>query len=164
VFSLSLSLRPLSLSLLAFSIGFFFFFCFSRLCSVPVSSYVYRNVLGHVAQLGYKAVAIDFLGAGLSEKPLDGNYDFSSMADLLQDVLKSMGLNRVHLFVHDLAGPIGLEFAIRHPNDTTSITFGNTVINVKVGFMCESESYVSLGLFVWHVCVCVCVSAVSVRL
>ena len=46
------------------------------------------------------------------------------VTDLLDEVLTER--TRVHLAVHDIGGPIGLDWAIRHPDQLASLTILNT--------------------------------------
>lgn len=57
-----------------------------------------------VGEIG-RAVALDMPGFGQAEAPRDFAYQVSSYADFLQDALSELGIDRVHLVVHDFGGP-----------------------------------------------------------
>ena len=48
----------------------------------------------------------------------------------MDDAVNALGLDRVHLVVHDIGGPIGFEWAIRNPDRVLSMTVLNTIVDV----------------------------------
>lgn len=97
---------------------------------VPTSSFLYRKVLTSLSKKGYKGVAIDLPGLGLSERPRDFDYSFSGFADFLYKAIKALKLKKFHLVVHDVGGPIGFALAARHPEKILSLTVLNSWIDV----------------------------------
>jgi pimeloyl-ACP methyl ester carboxylesterase len=98
---------------------------------VPVSSFVYRKVLPVLADQGLRATAFDFPGLGLADRPTDFDYSWSGLSRWTGDALDALGLDRVHLVVHDIGGPVGFEWAIRNPDRVLSITVLNTWVNAS---------------------------------
>jgi pimeloyl-ACP methyl ester carboxylesterase len=80
----------------------------------PTSSFLYRNVLPHVAA-ERRAIALDLPGFGRSSKPLDVRYDFDFFARVLEGFLEALGVGELGLTVHDLGGPVGLYWASQQP-------------------------------------------------
>ncbi|MEM9067304.1 MAG: alpha/beta fold hydrolase [Myxococcota bacterium] len=99
---------------------------------VPSSSFLYRKVGPLIAARGFRAISFDFLGVGLSDKPADADYDWHALARFLGRLVEVLELPAVHLVVHDIAGPIGMEWAIQHPDRVRSITVMNTLLDVAV--------------------------------
>ncbi|MDQ3729504.1 MAG: alpha/beta fold hydrolase [Actinomycetota bacterium] len=97
---------------------------------VPTSSFLYRRVLPVLADQGLRGTAFDFPGLGLSDRPAPFNYSWSGLAAWTGEAIDALGLDRVHLVVHDIGGPIGLEWAIRNQDRVLSITVLNTVLDV----------------------------------
>ena len=97
---------------------------------VPTSSFLYRRVLPVLADQGLRGTAIDFPGLGLSDRPAPFDYSWSGLAAWTGEAIDALELNRVHLVVHDIGGPIGLEWAIRNPDRVLSVTVLNTVLDV----------------------------------
>jgi pimeloyl-ACP methyl ester carboxylesterase len=97
---------------------------------VPSSSFLYRKMLPELAGLGLRAVSFDFPGVGLSDKPRGIDYDWHALAKWVGRVVDTLALPPVHLVLHDVAGPIGAEWAIHNPVKVRSITFTNTVMDV----------------------------------
>ena len=74
------------------------------------------------------AVALDMPGFGQADKPRDFDYQVSAYADFLQGALSELGIERVHLVVHDFGGPFGLFWGIQHPEAWASVVLINVGI------------------------------------
>ena len=97
---------------------------------VPSSSFLYRKVAPLVAERGYRAIAFDFPGLGLAERPREFDYRWSGLARWMGEALAALEVDRCHLVVHDVGGPIGLEWAIRNRERVITLTVLNTLLNV----------------------------------
>jgi haloalkane dehalogenase len=97
---------------------------------VPTSSFLYRRVLPVLADQGLRGTALDFPGLGLSDRPAPFDYSWSGLSSWTGAAIDALGLDRVHLVVHDIGGPIGFEWAIRNPDRVLSITVLNTLVDV----------------------------------
>jgi pimeloyl-ACP methyl ester carboxylesterase len=97
---------------------------------VPASSFLYRKILPRLAQRSLRGVAFDFPGMGLSDKPRGAPYDWHALAGWTEDIVDALGLEDVHLVVHDIAGPIGVEWTIDHPTRVQTLTITNTLLDV----------------------------------
>jgi pimeloyl-ACP methyl ester carboxylesterase len=96
---------------------------------VPVSSYLYRKLVPELASRGLRGVAFDFPGLGLAERPAGFDYSWSGLAAWTGAAIDALGIERCHLVVHDIGGPIGFEWAIRNPQRVRSLTALNTLVN-----------------------------------
>lgn len=96
----------------------------------PSSSFLYRKVIPALAQQGLRAVAFDFPGLGLADRPTQFDYSWSGLARWTGEAIDALGIERCHLVVHDIAGPIGFEWAIRNPGRVHSLTVLNTMLDV----------------------------------
>ncbi len=94
---------------------------------VPTSSFLYRKVLPVLADQGLRGVSFDFPGLGLSERPVDFDYSWSGLSRWMGEALDALEIDRCHLVVHDIGGPIGFDWAARHPDRVLSITVLNTI-------------------------------------
>jgi haloalkane dehalogenase len=99
---------------------------------VPASSFLYRKVVPELATRGLRGVAFDFPGLGLAERPTDFDYSWSGLARWTGQAIDALGIDRCHLVVHDIGGPIGFEWAITHPNRVSSLTVLNSPVDVAV--------------------------------
>ncbi len=99
---------------------------------VPTSSFLYRKMIPLLSEASYRAVSFDLPGLGLSDKPKNINYDWHSLSNWMSGIVETLGLEKVHLVVHDIGGPIAMEWAINHPQCIQSITIMNTFMNLPV--------------------------------
>ncbi|MGH2962286.1 MAG: alpha/beta fold hydrolase [Solirubrobacterales bacterium] len=97
---------------------------------VPSSSFLYRKVVPLVAAEDLRAVAFDFPGLGLSDRPEEYDYTWSGLARFTGEAIDALEIERCHLVVHDIGGPIGFEWAIRNPERVASLTALNTLVDV----------------------------------
>jgi pimeloyl-ACP methyl ester carboxylesterase len=98
---------------------------------VPASAYLYRKVVPELAARGLRGVAIDLPGLGLAERPADADYSWTGLGRWLLSAINALQLDRFHLVVHDIGGPIGLEVANAVPERVLSMTLLNTIIEVE---------------------------------
>ena len=80
----------------------------------PCSSYEFRNLLPLLADR-WRLVAPDYPGAGYSATPEDFDYSFDGYAQFLDRFVKTLGLSRFALYLHDFGSPIGARLAIMAP-------------------------------------------------
>lgn len=93
----------------------------------PTSSFLWRNVIPHVAKQR-RVIALDLPGFGRSDKPLDRRYDFAFYRAILDGFLSELKITRVGLVVHDLGGPVGLNWASHNPARLESLVLLNTLV------------------------------------
>lgn len=82
------------------------------------SSYMWRNIMPHLAGLG-RLIAIDNIGQGESDK-LQGSgensYGIAEHQIYIDGVLEALDITQnVTLVMHDWGGPMGIDWARRHP-------------------------------------------------
>ena len=97
---------------------------------VPVSSFLYRRVVPELAARGLRAVAFDLPGLGLAERPQDFDYSWSGLGRWAGAAIDALGIERCHLVVHDIGGPVGFEWAVRNPDRVLSLTALDTMVDV----------------------------------
>jgi pimeloyl-ACP methyl ester carboxylesterase len=97
---------------------------------VPTSSFLYRKVIPALADRNLRGIAFDFPGTGLADRPTDFDYSWSGLAAWTASAIDALGIERCHLVVHDIGGPIGFEWAIKHPGRVLSLTVLDTVVDV----------------------------------
>lgn len=81
------------------------------------STYTWRNQLDALAVAGYRAIAFDRPGAGLSEKPSNTNYSHAAQADFTADLLDTLNIPQAVIVGHSAGGNVLAHFALRHAND-----------------------------------------------
>lgn len=95
----------------------------------PTWSFYYRNLVRSLSGQGYRTIAPDHIGCGLSDKPGDDAYEYTleRRVDDLDALLESLGVREnVTLVVHDWGGMIGMAWAVRHPERLKRIVLLNT--------------------------------------
>lgn len=85
----------------------------------PTSSYLWRNILPAAARHG-RAIAIDLMGHGLSDKP-NVAYTFSEHAAVVRAAVEALELRDVVLVVHDWGGPLGFHYALSAPANVRGV-------------------------------------------
>jgi len=97
---------------------------------VPSSSFLYRKVLGGLAARGLRGIAFDLPGLGLASRPRGFDYSWTGLGAFSVAAVDALGLERFHLVVHDIGGPVGFEMAAAVPERIRSLTVLNTIIDV----------------------------------
>ena len=69
----------------------------------------------------HQVVALDLLGCGLSDKPVDADYDMQAQARFVFDFMDTMGLTSVHLVGNSMGGRIAMECAAMQPERVKSL-------------------------------------------
>lgn len=98
---------------------------------VPASAYLYRKVVPALAARDMRGIAIDLPGLGLAERPEGVDYSWTGLGRWLGSAIDALGLDRFHLVVHDIGGPIGFEVAATAPHRVRSLTVLNSPIAVQ---------------------------------
>lgn len=91
----------------------------------PVWSFMFRNPV-KALRASHRCIAPDLLGFGLSDKPHDWSYLPSEQAAMLEALLESLDLTDVVLVLGDWGGPIGISYALRHPDRVRGLVVSNT--------------------------------------
>jgi haloalkane dehalogenase len=92
----------------------------------PTWSFLYREIIPRISH-ACRAVAPDYLGFGLSDKPPDERwYTLENHILAMTEFISRLGLNRIILVVQDWAGPIGLSYALKYPANVAGMLIMNT--------------------------------------
>ena len=94
----------------------------------PTWSYLYRHVMRVLAEAGIRAVAVDLVGFGRSDKPLrPEDHSFARHVEWVRAlVLDHLGLRDVTLVGQDWGGLIGLRLVAEHPGRFARVVAANT--------------------------------------
>jgi len=97
----------------------------------PTSSYLWRNVIPHLAPLG-RCVAPDLLGMGDSGRLPDsgpGRYRFVDHRRHLDGLLGALGVDRAATFVvHDWGSALGFDWANRHRDAVAGLAYMEAIV------------------------------------
>ena len=94
------------------------------------SSFLYRKVLDELAGHGLRGVACDLPGLGLADRPASYDYRWTGLGRFCAAAVDELGIDRFHLVVHDIGGPVGFELATAMPHRILSLTMLNTTVDV----------------------------------
>jgi pimeloyl-ACP methyl ester carboxylesterase len=77
------------------------------------SLYMWRDWFAPLAERGYRVVALDLPGHGLSDKPSEkGRYRLASLTATLRETIAAAGLRCPHVVAQSMGGTIGLDLAV----------------------------------------------------
>ena len=94
----------------------------------PTSSYLWRNVMPHLAALG-RCLAPDLIGMGRSGRNPAGSYRFVDHARYLDAWFDAVGVARdAVLVVHDWGSALGFHWARRHPDRVRGIAYMEAIV------------------------------------
>jgi len=94
----------------------------------PTSSYLWRNIIPHLAGLG-RCLAPDLVGMGESGRTPDGSYRFVDHARYLDGWFDALGLKRnVTLVIHDWGSALGFHWARRNPASVKGIAYMEAIV------------------------------------
>ncbi len=80
------------------------------------SAYTFHRNMPALVEAGFRAIAVDLKGHGLSDKPLASEeYTIESLAEHLRDILDALQLECPALAGHSLGGSLIYHFASRYP-------------------------------------------------
>lgn len=91
----------------------------------PSWSFLWRDLIAALAARGFRCIAPDHLGMGLSDKPKK----FLRLADRIahaEALLAHLGVEKFSLCVHDWGGAIGFGVATRAPEKIEKLVVANT--------------------------------------
>ncbi|MFH2140238.1 MAG: alpha/beta fold hydrolase [Pseudomonadota bacterium] len=91
----------------------------------PAWSFLYRKQIKHLSP-HYRCIAPDYLGFGLSDKPYDWSYLPEDHAKYIEAFIEHLGLKDITLVVNDWGGPIGMHYAVHHPDNIKRLMVLNT--------------------------------------
>jgi haloalkane dehalogenase len=110
----------------------------------PTWAYLYRSVIAGLSGRA-RTVAPDLFGFGRSDKPTDrAFYTYDRHVASVTAFAERLDLRDVTLVVHDWGGPIGLRFAVEHPERVARLVVLNT------GLYSPSDRWPTPGFLRWR--------------
>lgn len=98
---------------------------------LPSHSFCWCELMPDLAEKGFRAIAPDWIGSGLSAKPDARNFAYTPDAfiNALADFLKALKIERFHLVVQGFLGSLGLQYALRYPEQIERLVILNTPLS-----------------------------------
>lgn len=93
----------------------------------PTSSYLWRNVIPHLAGRG-RCLAPDLIGMGRSGKAPSGGYRLADHVRYLDAWFEALDLRRVTLVVHDWGSALGFHWARRYPERVKALVYMEAIV------------------------------------
>lgn len=96
----------------------------------PSWSFLYRRFVTPLVAAGHRVIALDLVGFGRSDKPVDeAAYTYASHTAWVREALfERLGLKDIHLFCQDWGGLIGLRLVGLHPERFATVCASNTAL------------------------------------
>jgi pimeloyl-ACP methyl ester carboxylesterase len=92
----------------------------------PSSSQMFRHVMEPLADTGVRVLAPDQPGFGLSSLPdADGEYTFAWIADVVESLLRQLGVGDMVLYMNDYGTAVGYHLATRSPSTVRGLIVQN---------------------------------------
>jgi haloalkane dehalogenase len=105
----------------------------------PSWAFLYRKMIGPLADAGHRVVVPDYAGFGRSDKPTDRRwYSYDRHTDFVSRVLATLDLRDAIVVVQDWGGPIGLRWAVENADRVGALAIFNTGLftgRVSKGFL-----------------------------
>jgi pimeloyl-ACP methyl ester carboxylesterase len=92
----------------------------------PGSADDWERLVAAAAGTGRRAVAFDLPDFGETIAPGGFAHDVPAYAGFIAEALQALGIDRVHLVIHDFGGPIGLAWAMANPDALAGVTLIDT--------------------------------------
>lgn len=91
----------------------------------PGWSFEFRAIIKELAKT-HRCIAPDYIGFGLSDKPANWDYLPVHHAEFVEQLLDSLNLTDITCVMTDWGGPIGMAYAIKHPEKIKRLVVCNT--------------------------------------
>ena len=91
----------------------------------PTWSFYYRNLIEKLSS-SHRAIAVDHIGCGLSDRPQKYGYRFSDHISNLSKLMQTIDTENGTLVVHDWGGPIGLGALLHNMHRFKKVVLLNT--------------------------------------
>jgi haloalkane dehalogenase len=123
----------------------------------PSWAFLYRKMLPSLVEAGRRVICPDYAGFGRSDKPTDrGWYTYDRHVELVSRLLEPLDLRQATVVVQDWGGPIGLRWAVAHPDRVARLVILNTGLfpvrrvaernpDLPVGFVIQGATTTELG-------------------
>jgi pimeloyl-ACP methyl ester carboxylesterase len=100
------------------------------------SLYMFRHALALLPSSGFRTIAVDLRGYGLSDHPLArGAYSLDNYLRDVEALFAALQLERAALVGQSMGGAVALHYALRHPSRVTKLVLINPVGLVPIGWV-----------------------------
>ena len=97
----------------------------------PTWSFLYRRFIPPLAEAGHRAIAVDHMGFGRSDRPSGHErYTMRTHVENLLAFIRELDLRDLTLVMQDWGGPIGFGAAVEEPDRVARLVIMNTGVGV----------------------------------
>jgi acyl-CoA synthetase (AMP-forming)/AMP-acid ligase II/pimeloyl-ACP methyl ester carboxylesterase len=93
----------------------------------PTWCFMYRKLI-EALRSNYRVIAPDHIGCGLSDHPNDRMFRANQRSEHIKALLRSLGISKFSLVMHDWGGPIGTHLALGQPENIERLVYLNTTL------------------------------------
>ena len=116
---------------------------------LPSQSLTWSSLLELLGEQGWRAIAPDWIGSGFSSKPEKREFAYTPEVYLqaLGDFLSALELPKISLIVQGLLASVGIQYALRHPEQIDRLIILNTPLTptVKLPWLMQQWTIPFLG-------------------
>lgn len=100
----------------------------------PSQSHSWTVIMPELANIGYHAIAPDWIGFGFSSRPEKNDFSYTPEAFIkaLSDLIKELNLEKFHLVVQGFLGSVGIQYALQNPDKIERLIIINAPISTQV--------------------------------
>ena len=114
----------------------------------PTWGYIWRRFIPALAAT-HRVVVPDHMGFGKSATPPDRDYTLRTHVGNLTALIDALDLHDITLVMQDWGGPIGVGYAVRHPERIHSLVLMNTVVGYGTAGRRDLPNPVETPWFRW---------------
>lgn len=100
---------------------------FVLLHGFATSSFLWRDVATELASAGHTAYAVDLLGYGESDRPLEADYSIAAQTVYIERAMLGLRVERATVAGLDIGGGIAIRLALQHPQRVSRLALVNSV-------------------------------------
>jgi pimeloyl-ACP methyl ester carboxylesterase len=99
----------------------------------PSQSHSWTVIMPDLANLGYHAIAPDWIGFGFSSRPEKNEFAYTPEAFIkaLSDLIEQLKLEKFHLVVQGFLGSVGIQYALQNPDKIERLIIINAPISTQ---------------------------------
>lgn len=100
---------------------------------IPAQSYSWTAIMPTLAAKGFHAIAPDWIGCGFSAKPdrRDFAYTPDAFITAFAEFVQALEIKRFSLIVQGFLGSVGIQYALRYPQQIERLAIINAPISTK---------------------------------
>ncbi len=100
------------------------------------STFSWRNNIPFLVENGYRVIALDLKGFGLSGRDFQSDHSHKAQAAIINEVLRQTGIGQAYLIGHSMGGSVMFHFVNLYPEKVLGIVSvaGSIILNKSSGF------------------------------